>query len=106
MRSHSITDRGNIFQRAVGSALAGLPIAYLVNIFIFIPLVYLMQDYEWWIIGVIGAIPFFLTSILRMYIIDWIWFKYKINIEPKHICKRLYGYLENIRYGSDKRRQR
>jgi len=89
MRRKSFTDKSNIFQRALSSAIAGLPIAYAVNVAIFIPLVYWMEGYPWWVIGIIGAIPFFLTSIARMWLIDWIWFKYRINIEPKHLVKRL-----------------
>jgi len=91
MKRKSFTDKSNIFQRALGSALAGLPIAYVVNVFIFIPLVYIMQDYPLWMIGVVGAIPFFLTSILRMWVIDYMWFKYRINIEPKHLVGKLLG---------------
>jgi len=90
MRKRSITDKSNIFQRAFSSALFGLPIAYVINVFIFIPLVYVMRDYDWWIIGIIGAIPFFLTSILRMWVIDYIWFKYRINIEPKHLVMKFW----------------
>jgi len=91
MKRRSITDKGNIFQRSLSSALVGLPIAYVVNVAIFIPLVYAMAAYPWWIIGVVGAIPFFLTSIARMWLIDYVWFKYHINIEPKHLVMRLLG---------------
>jgi len=91
MRRRSFTDKTNIFQRALSSALVGLPIAYVVNVAIFIPLVYLMADYPWWIIGIVGAIPFFLTSIARMWLIDYVWFKYRINIEPKHLVGKLFG---------------
>ncbi len=91
MKRKSFTDKSNIFQRSLSSAIAGLPIAYLVNVGIFIPLVYAMQDYPWWLIGVVGSIPFFLTSIARMYLIDWMWFKYRVNIEPKHLVGRLFG---------------
>ncbi len=91
MKRRSITDKSNIFQRAFSSALAGLPIAYAVNVAIFIPLVYMMADYPWWMIGIIGSIPFFLTSIARMYMIDYVWFKYHINIEPKYLVRKLLG---------------
>jgi len=90
MRRKSFTDKTNIFQRAVSSATVGLPIAFVVNVAIFIPLVYLMEGYPWWVIGAVGAIPFFLTSIARMWLIDFIWFKYRINIEPKHLMSRLW----------------
>jgi len=91
MKRKSITDKSNIFQRSFSSALAGLPIAYVINLFIFIPLVYWMEGYPWWVIGIVGAIPFFLTSILRMWLIDYAWFKYRINVEPKHLFMRLFN---------------
>ena len=91
MKRHSITDKNNIFQRALSSALVGLPIAYVVNVAIFIPLVYWMQEYPWWIIGIVGAIPFFLTSIARMWLIDYVCFKYHVNIEPKYLVRKLLG---------------
>jgi len=81
--------KSNILSRATSSALAGLPIAYTVNLLIFIPLVYMMQDYPWWFISAIGSIPFFVTSVFRMYLIDWMWFKYQINVDPKHILTAL-----------------
>jgi len=84
-KKYNPISKSNILSRATSSALAGLPIAYTVNILIFIPLVYAMDGYPLWAIGAIGSIPFFLTSLFRMYFIDWIWFKYKINIDPKHI---------------------
>jgi len=84
-KKYNPISKSNILSRATSSALAGLPIAYAVNILIFIPLVYAMDGYPMWIIGAIGSIPFFVTSLFRMYFIDWIWFKYKINIDPKHI---------------------
>lgn len=90
MKRTSFTDKSNIFQRALSSALAGLPIAYIVNVAIFIPLVYAMEGYPWWLIGIVGSIPFFLTSIIRMWFIDFIWFKHRINIEPRHLLGRLW----------------
>jgi len=80
----------NILSRATSSAIAGLPIAYAVNILIFIPLVYMMEGYPLWAIGAVGSIPFFVTSIVRMYLIDYVWFKYKLNIDPKHIITSLW----------------
>jgi len=91
MKRRSITDKSNIFQRSLSSAVVGLPIAYVVNVAVFIPLVYLMADYPLWLIGIVGAIPFFLTSIARMWVIDYVWFRYHINIEPKYMVRKLLG---------------
>jgi len=82
--------KSNILSRATSSAVAGLPIAYAVNLLIFIPLVYMMEGYPWWFIGAIGSIPFFVTSVIRMYLIDYVWFKYQVNIDPKHIISTLW----------------
>jgi len=90
MKRKSFTDKSNIFQRSLSSAIVGLPISYIVNVAIFIPLVYWLSDYPLWVVGALGAIPFFLTSIARMWLIDYVWFKYRINIEPKHLVSRLW----------------
>lgn len=89
MGKSKLFSSSNILQRATSSAIAGLPIAYAVNLFIFIPLVYLMEGYPWWLIGLVGSIPFVITSVIRMYIIDWLWFKHKINVDPRHLILRL-----------------
>ena len=91
MRKSELFSNRNILQRATSSALAGLPIAYAVNLFIFIPLVFYLQEYPWWFIGALGAVPFVVTSVARMFIVDWLWFKHKVNIEPKHLFMRLLG---------------
>jgi len=85
----------NLFLRALGSASAGLPISYGLNILILIPLVVIMRDsYPDWLIAAVVAIPFFWASVARMYTIDLVWFQYKINIDPKHQIQRLYNGLE------------
>ncbi len=85
----------NLFFRALGSASAGLPISYGLNILILIPLVVFMREnYDDWLIAAVVAIPFFWASIARMYTIDFVWFKYKINIDPKHLIQRLYNGFE------------
>ena len=90
MRRKSFTDKTNILQRAISSAIVGLPISFIVNVAIFIPLVYWLDGYPLWVIGALGAVPFFVTSIARMWIIDFVWFKFRVNIEPKHLVRRLW----------------
>jgi len=85
----------NLFFRALGSASAGLPISYGLNILVLIPLVvYMRESYDDWLIAAVVAIPFFWASIARMYTIDLVWFKYKVNIDPKHLIQRLYNGFE------------
>jgi len=44
-------------------------------------------------IAMVIAIPFYVASMFRMVAIDWVWFKYKINVDPKHLLIRLYNHL-------------
>jgi len=85
----------NIFFRALGSAFAGLPISYGLNVIVLIPMVVILRtDYPDWLIAGVVAIPFFWASVARMYSIDYMWFKYKINIDPKDLLERLYNGIE------------
>jgi len=95
-RKYDPTKFSNIVSRANSSAIAGLPISYALNIVIVIPLTLFMveNNYQWYTIAMIIAIPFYVASLLRMVTIDWVWFKYKINIDPKHLLKRLYNHLK------------
>jgi hypothetical protein len=82
--------KSNLLARAISSSIAGLPISYAINITIFIPLVYYMEDHNWLLVGLLGALPFFVASVVRIYFIDYFWIKHKVNIDPKHLLKRLY----------------
>jgi len=97
-RKYDPTKFANILARANSSALTGLPISYALNIVIVIPLTLFMveNEYSWMSIAMVIAIPFYVASMLRMVTIDWIWFQYKINIDPKHLLIRLYNHLYNM----------
>ena len=86
----------NIFYKALGNASAGLPISLTLNVFIAIPLVVYLND-----IGVhpllnagVLAIPFFWASAFRMTLIDYVYEKYNIQIDPKHLAINLYKSLK------------
>ena len=51
------------------------------------------SDQDPLILAAIIAVPFFTVSVIRMYIIDYFWFKYKINVDSLHLIKRLYDKL-------------
>lgn len=92
------TSKTNLFSKAVGSATAGLPISYILNIIALIPLVIIMgsHGYPEWSIALVVAIPFFWASVFRMFLIDYMWVKHNINVDPKHLMKRLYDRFVNI----------
>ncbi len=95
-RKYDPTKFSNIVSRANSSALAGLPISYALNIVVVIPLTLFMvaEEVEPLFIAMLIAIPFYVASMLRMVAIDWTWFKYRINIDPKHLLIRLYNHLK------------
>ena len=83
----------------MGNACAGLPISLTLNVVIAIPMVVYLND-----IGVhpllnagLLAIPFFWASALRMTLIDYVYEKYNIQIDPKHLVINLWKKLKNQR---------
>ena len=87
----------NIFYKSLGNAGAGLPISLILNVFIAIPLVVYLND-----IGIhplinasILAIPFFWASAIRMTIIDYVYEKHNIHIDPKHLAINLWKKLKH-----------
>ena len=89
----------NIIYKSMGNACAGLPISLTLNVVIAIPMVVYLND-----IGVhpllnagLLAIPFFWASALRMTLIDYVYEKYNIQIDPKHLVINLWKKLKNQR---------
>ncbi len=95
-RKYDPTKFSNIVSRANSSAIAGLPISYILNIIVVIPLAIYMVEQEMsvFMMALIIAVPFYVASMFRMVSIDWIWFKYKINVDPKHLLIRLYNHIK------------
>ena len=85
----------NLFIKSVGSGLVGLPLSYLLNIIVVIPLVIILSDQPYWLLAAIIAVPFFIVSIIRMYTIDYFWFKHKINVNPLDVLEDLYERMKN-----------
>jgi len=86
----------NIFYKSLGNASAGLPISLVLNVLIAIPLVVYLND-----IGVhpllnagVLAIPFFWASAFRMTLIDYVYEKHNIHIDPKSLCKHLWNNIK------------
>jgi len=83
----------NLFYKALSNGISGLPLSYILNIIIVIPIVITFGDQSPLLLAAIIAVPFFTVSVIRMYIIDYFWFKYKINVDSLHLIKRLYDWL-------------
>lgn len=86
----------NIFYKSLGNAGAGLPISLTLNVFIAIPLVVYLND-----IGVhplinagILAVPFFWASAFRMTLIDYVYEKHNVHIDPKSLVINLWKKLK------------
>lgn len=88
--------RGNLLSRALTSSIAGLPISYVLNVVVSVPVTVWMisNNYDAFSISAVLSVPFFVASAARMYTIDWAWFKYHINIEPKYLIHKLYHHFK------------
>ena len=77
---------GNLLAKGAVSAFAGYPIAFLMNLMI---LPFLMHWVEWnWFLGTLAlGVPYFGASVARMFLIDYTWEKYNINIDPSYYIK-------------------
>lgn len=82
----------NLFYKAAFSATAGLPCAYLLNVAILPYFIDLLIENAW-LAGAVIAAPFVAASITRMFFIDWLFYKYHINIEPVHLFRKLFEKL-------------
>ena len=80
----------NLFLKATYSAAIGFPISLGLNL--------VLQDYIKWSIveyrGIIAAIligiPYFVASQWRQFILDYIYEKYGIRLDPKHLLREAY----------------
>lgn len=81
----------NLFVKANLSALAGLPISFMVNIAI-LPLFsdWFANPETVYLGASLVAIPFYITSVSRLYIIDKVYEKYGIDINPSRLVKRIF----------------
>ena len=75
-----------LFYKAGFSSLAGLPIAYLLNISI-LPFFVTEIAENAMIAGALICIPFVMASITRIFIIDYVYDKWHINLNPTHIIR-------------------
>lgn len=88
----------NIFVKANTNAGLGFPISYVLNIVITFPLViYLAENgVDWFSGALILGIPFYWASVWRMYIIDYVYEKYNININPSYLLIKLWKKIKTL----------
>ena len=87
----------NIFIKANINSLVGLPLSFVLNITI-------LPFFAPWFIDAsftqlaitVGfvAIPFYMASVLRQYVIDVVYEKYNIRIDPKSMFTTLYKKIK------------
>ena len=86
----SIEERENkqslktMFEKANTSSLAGAPLSWLLNFIITLPVTVwgLSIGLDWLTIVAILWVPFYISSLTRQIVIDYLYAAYKINIDP------------------------
>ena len=69
------------------SAIVGSPIAYSLNITV-LPSFSELIDENIYLASFLIIIPFIIASTVRMTVIDYVYEKYKINLDPMHYIKK------------------
>ncbi len=79
----------NIFLKGFYSSLLGMPISAILNILTLDWIVDVANTYNYFLAAVIIALPFMITSAMRISIIDWVYQKYNIDLNPASIIGKL-----------------
>jgi len=77
----------DIITKNMISATAGFPIAFIINLSLLPTLVKLIE-YDWFFGTLALGIPYFAVAVIRMTLIDYVWNRYNINIDPTHYFKK------------------
>jgi len=81
------TNSKQLFYKAGFSSLAGLPIAYLLNVSILPFFIPALQE-NTFIAGIFICIPFVIASVVRIFTIDYFYQRYGINLNPTHLFRK------------------
>lgn len=81
----------NIIAKGFYSSLIGVPISVLVNILMLDWIVHVASTYNYYFSAVIVAMPFLITSAIRISVIDIIYQKYNIDLNPASLLKKIKG---------------
>ena len=88
--------KSSLFSKAFYSSMVGLPLSYVLNVTVLPHFAPLLLENPF-LASALIAIPFFIASVFRMYSIDWVYEKYRIDISPANLFRKLY---RRIKYGS------
>lgn len=90
----------SIFYKAMFSSLAGLPISMILNQILIRWMGDVINTNEPWIAALIISYPFVIASIIRIFLIDYFYQKYNIDLSPEHqLGKLLKATRGKLKYG-------
>jgi len=78
----------SLLSKACLSALVGSPIAYGLNVGVLPTFVELIEQ-NVFLASALIVVPFFIASTLRMFVIDYVYEKYHVNLDPVYHVKRI-----------------
>jgi len=78
----------SLLSKACLSALVGSPIAYGLNVDV-LPTFVELIDENVFLASALIVVPFFIASTLRMFVIDYVYEKHHVNIDPLYHVKRM-----------------
>lgn len=79
----------NIAIKGICSSTLGLPVSILVNLLSLGWIIEVANSYNYFFASIIVAAPFVITSAIRICVIDIIYQKYNIDINPTSLIKRI-----------------
>ena len=78
----------SLLSKAILSALVGSPIAYGLNVGV-LPFFVKLIDENVFLASALIVVPFFVASSLRIFVIDFVYQKYHLNLDPVYHVKKL-----------------
>jgi len=87
-----VNGKGKILGKAFFSSGTGAPLSYGLNILIIPPLLWLFAE-NVFLAAFIITLPFFFVSVFRMFIIDYAFKKYRIDISPQKLVHTLFEWI-------------
>ena len=79
----------NIALKGICSSALGMPISIIVNLLSLSWIIEVANTYNYFFASLIIAAPFMITSAIRISVIDIIYQKYNIDLNPAHLIKRI-----------------
>jgi len=77
----------SLFTKGLFSAIVGSPIAYSLNLGV-LPTFSELIDENIYLASFLILIPFIIASTIRMTLIDYVYARYKVNLDPMYYIKK------------------